>query len=1034
MPFLAAPIAAIVGGGFVTQLLVGTALTIGGTLLSQALAPKPPKQKDPGVSLTMQIGGDNPLSFFVGTAATAGHRVYAGTWGTDGETPNAYFVDVLELSNAPLDGLSNVYVNGELAPVRWNEPHAQYGYPITQGRKKNKDHLWVKFYDGRQTAADPYLVSKFGGLAERPYGADRIGLGNGYAVVTVRYNRELWKNGAPKMLFEVRGLRLYDIRKDSSAGGVGTHRRNNPATWEFSDNPYVIAYNIAFMGVYVGDEWLWGLQNLPALRLPTSAWVAAMNEADRTLASWGNQRQFTIGGEITVDMEPAAVLEEIAKSSMGRFIESAGSYKPRCGAPGTSIYSFGEADLLITDPRTITPFPGLESTHNTVEASYVEPGEAWGWKPAPTKSNAAYIAADGDRKLSAGLRFPMVSRNEQVQRLAYSYLEDGRRFRQFRASFHPITWLLEPGDVIDGTILSEGYSGKQFEILEMSGRRTFVQTMTLREIDPADFDPPSSARQDWSVGPIQTIYPPAQVVTGWAVSPYEHIDSQSRARRPGIQCFYQGAMDDIRAIKIMIRRPGETEPFFSQEYPYEADSLTPSVVIVGDFILPGETYQVASIFVPYSGRDMEVSDWISVTTPDIRLSAEELTQELRDLLDDTNDFLDNGLVSIEDDLAALEQSRQQMLAQIGQIEAELADVVGAAEWDAQLSYLEGALVKFDGGLYRALQSVPAGTSPANASYWQKLGDYASIGDMVGAIAVRLTTAELTIEQHDEDLELYGEALDAFALQIEGKVDSVVFQQLQNTVSDQGDTIEAQGNLLAGIQTDLEGKASTEALNLLTGRVEENEAGLNASAGDRRRVSAALMASALFGTEGAAGQIFEAADQHAATAEVDRQSSARITVVEGMVKATAQEIVVVKAQIEETISTAINSLSATVTQQGEEITAHSEALDLLRVALGGNSSEVMVRFEAVAAPAGFSARYALRVAVQQDGQLRQASLFLDVPPSPSGRTRIGLSADDTVFFDAQGNPIVLINGQGELRAANNSVVINLKTGFFSFGGA
>lgn len=635
MPFLVAPIAGLLGGGIAAQLLVGTALYVGGTLLSQALAPKPPQQKDPGVSLSMQMGGDSPLSFIVGTSATAGHRVYAGTWGTDGETPNAYFVDVLELANAPLDGLSNIYVNGALATVRWDQPHAQYGYPIDQGRKSGKDHLWVKFHDGRQTAPDAYLRSKFGNHAERPYGADMVGRGTAYAIVTTRYNRELWQNGAPSMLFEVRGLRLYDIRKDSSAGGVGAQRRDNPATWEWTDNPYVIANNVAFMGVYVGSEWLWGLQGLPALRLPSSAWIAAMNEADRALATWGGQKQFTIGGEITVDMEPAAVLEEIAKSSMGRFIESAGTYKPRCGAPGAAVWSFGEGELLITDPRTFTPFPGLESTHNYIEASYSEPAEAWGPKPAPAQTKAAYIAADGNRKLSAGLTLSMVSRNEQAQRLAYSYLEDGRRFRQFRASFHPITWLLEPGDVIEGTLLGEGYAGKSFEILEMSGRRTFVQTMTLREIDPADFDPPSSARQDWSVGPIQTIYPPAQVVTGWAVSSYQHTDNESRARRPGIQCFYQGGMDDIRAIKIMIRRPGETAPFFAQEYPYESDNLTPSVIIVGDFLLPATGYEVASIFVPYSARDMELSDWLAVTTDNIRLTPldVELSNLARDVLD-----------------------------------------------------------------------------------------------------------------------------------------------------------------------------------------------------------------------------------------------------------------------------------------------------------------------------------------------------------------------------------------------------------------
>lgn len=645
MPFLAAPIAGIIGGGFVTQLLVGTALSIGATLLSQALAPKPENvtQKDPGVALSMRLGGNEPLSFIVGTSATAGHRVYAGAWGTDGETPNAFFVDVLELSNAPLDGLSNVYVDGELATLLTGETHSQYGIPIQQGRKGGKDHLWVKFYDGTQTTPDAYLRSKFGN-AERSYTSDMVGRGNGYAIVTVRYNRELWQSGAPEMLFEVRGLRLYDIRKDSTAGGSGTHRRDTPSTWEWTDNPYVIGYNVAFMGVYVGSEWLWGLQNLPALRLPTSAWIAAMNEADRTLAAWDNQKQFTIGGEITVDMEPASVLEQIAKSSMGRFIESAGSYKPRCGAPGTSVYSFGEADLLITDPRTITPFPGLEGTHNTVEASYTEPGEAWGTKAAPVQSNAAYIAADGNRKLSVGLDFPMVSRNEQVQRLSYSYLEDGRRFRQFSASFHPITWLLEPGDVIDGTILSEGYDGKQFEILEMSGRRTFVQTMTLREIDPADFDPPSSARQDWSVGPIQTIYPPSQPATGVSFAPYTFFDQADNARRPGIEAFYQGAMDDVEYFRVQVRWPGTELPFFDGEFPYRADIVgTASQPIFSPSFVPNAALEVRGRYIPYSARETDWTGWLAVTTPDIKLGPldviygdidlDELGQQMNGLLE-----------------------------------------------------------------------------------------------------------------------------------------------------------------------------------------------------------------------------------------------------------------------------------------------------------------------------------------------------------------------------------------------------------------
>jgi hypothetical protein len=638
MPFLA-PIGAVLGG-VITKLLVSTAISVGASLLIQAMAPKPQaaQLRDPGVSLTVQLGGDNPLSFLVGLTATAGHRTYSGSWGYDGETPNAFLVDVLEIANAPVDGLNGIYVDGERSTILTGEAHSEYGYPIASGRVGGKDHLWVKFYDGRQTAPDPYLRDRFGNHSTWPYDFDMIGNGTPYAVVTTRYNHDLWKNGTPKLLFEVRGIRCYDIRKDSTAGGSGAHRRNNPATWEWSENPYVIAYNAVFMGVYVGTEWLWGLQNLPALRLPISAWVAAMNESDRTLAAWGGQKQFTIGGEVSVDTEPAAFLEEVARSSVGRFIESAGSYKPRCGAPGTSVYSFGEADLLITDPRLITPFPGLEETHNTVEASYVEPGEAWGWKPAPTKTNAAYIAADGNRKLSAGLRFPLVSRNEQVQRLAYTYLEDGRRFRQLQASFHPITWLLEPGDVIDGTILSEGYSNKKFEIVLMSGRRTFVQNITLREIEPAVFDPPSSSKDAWSVGPIATINPPSQPATGIAFDGYEFLDDADRARRAGIIGFYQGGMDDVEFFEVLVRRPGDTLPFFEGRYAYRADIVgEASQPIFSSAFLPDSNVEVSGRYKAYSNRETEWSRWMSVRIPNVKLSADDIAIDLSNVAKDVLD-------------------------------------------------------------------------------------------------------------------------------------------------------------------------------------------------------------------------------------------------------------------------------------------------------------------------------------------------------------------------------------------------------------
>jgi hypothetical protein len=108
-----------------------------------------------------------------------------------------------------------------------------------------------------------------------------------------------------------------------------------------------------------------------------------------------------------------------------------------------------------------------------------------------------------------------------------------------------------------------------------------------------------------------------------------------------------------------------------------------------------------------------------------------------------------------------------------------------------------------------------------------------------------------------------------------------------------------------------------------------------------------------------------------------------------------------------------------------------ALEALYAAMGGSTSEVNIRWEAVAAPAGYSARYAVQAAVN-DGAFRSATFFVDVPSDPNQPTRIGFMAGQTVFFTSAGVPIALVDEGGLFKSANGAVVIDMLTGAFSFG--
>jgi hypothetical protein len=199
------------------QIATGVALSA----LARALAPKP-KGMVAGVRSSVQFGESAPSNIILGRYATAGDLAYAGSHGKNDGTPNAYYTMVLELADHPAT-LSRVLVNGAWCSLSATA-HEHYGTAVTDYREDGKDYLWVKFYDGTQTAADPGLVAHYGDDGARPYRSDMIGRGISYAIVTALHNPKIHR-GVPEVLFELDGMRLYDPRKDT---GVGRQRPAAP--------------------------------------------------------------------------------------------------------------------------------------------------------------------------------------------------------------------------------------------------------------------------------------------------------------------------------------------------------------------------------------------------------------------------------------------------------------------------------------------------------------------------------------------------------------------------------------------------------------------------------------------------------------------------------------------------------------------------------------------------------------------------------------------------------------------------------------
>jgi len=586
-------------GAFVSTTVGRLLVSVAVSALSRA---RQPGARDPGLQTRVtQLGGVNPLSAILGLYATAGAAVCPPM--SHGAN-NKFLTYVIDVADTPVDGLQGLFVDGERVTLG-GTPDADGFLPFV-GRLAGFGR--IKFLNGNQTTADPWLLANYGSYPERPWTSAMIGRGVAYAIVNFTNDRERYQ-GLPSVRFEVRGRRLYDPRLDSTAGGAGAQRFTNPATWLFSSNPAVMIYNI-LRGLTLTDGSTWG-GGAAATDLPASVWFAAMNECDVAipLEAGGTQPQYRAGFEFTFDDEPAAVIEELLKTCNGALVESGGEWKIRVGPPALPVYFFDDGAVLTSRPQDLEPFPGLDQTINAIHARYPEPDQLWEAKDAPPVYDAALEAADGGRRLVADLSFSAAPYGVQVQRLMRALHLDHRRMIRHAISLPPEAAILEPMDTCVWTSAANGYTAKLFEVGDVTDEAlTMVQSVSLREVDPADYEWSTDFELPLGLTSALVVDPATLNVPGFAVTAYAFADAGSVQRRPGVRLTWDGAETAAAqglAFEIRVAATGQIAAQGSVQRAMDGE------VVIGG-LLPSTAYEARVRVVSDGPTSWGV--WLPVTT------------------------------------------------------------------------------------------------------------------------------------------------------------------------------------------------------------------------------------------------------------------------------------------------------------------------------------------------------------------------------------------------------------------------------------
>lgn len=354
-----------------------------GTQLAVSYLTRPKKRSYSAVQGEAQFGGNVPVGALFGIGKIRGQRLYWAKWGSG----NKFNVDVWALSNGWCDGLEpEVYFYGKKHTLN---PIAKIGgetahYEVSGFGSK----LRIRFYDGRPgQTADARLVSVTAGLGS-PWRATSRCSGITYVIVEREWNEELFSQGQPDIEFILRGLRLYDPRRDATVvGGSGAHRLNDPSTWQFSHNPALqrLNYQLGLRGLISQRTLIGEGKSLGQIDLGT--YFAAMNVCD-TLRNGKPTYQAAL--YVNSDDDHTEVLKEFDDAMAGYGLNRRGLSGVIAGAPQIPVASITAADIPVDRAQQVQLRKSSFDLYNHLSGQFISKEDQWN----PASLKPVYVNAD----------------------------------------------------------------------------------------------------------------------------------------------------------------------------------------------------------------------------------------------------------------------------------------------------------------------------------------------------------------------------------------------------------------------------------------------------------------------------------------------------------------------------------------------------------------------------------------------------------------------------------------------------------------
>lgn len=548
------------------------------------------KQKEQGGAINLELNPSAPRRLVVGKRAIGGNLV---DWYVAGSKNTKLYLPIY-LSEGPCGTVTRVFAGGR---VVWDTPLVHGVRTVIPGFRSGGDRLWLTYYDGRvgQTA-DPTLVA----LGQGWTSANKM-TGCAWVLAEMQWDSDNMRSPVP-LSFEHEGAKLYDRRKDSTAGGSGLHRLNDPSTWELGDaegaNP-AVALDHYQLGRYWNGQRVFGIGMAPT-DVPYARFAAQANICDESVAlkAGGTQKRYRANGILSA----ADPYDETIWRFCTAMAAEPADFGGRVGVVGieakTPVLTIDDDDLIDGAGETYLPKKTWGELVGAVEGKYQDPAQLYQPVPYPEVTDAAWSTQDGGepKRITHDLEFE--TNNERAQRLALLKAKYERRQATLNGVYPFWAIELERGDwfLRTGRAGSRfGEAGKLFEVMDrILDPKTFLVSIPAKEVDPSDSawsasvakDPPPAP--DDGTSTLSTVEVPAITVTAISLA-------GTASSVPALKIDFTSPTDPrVKWLYIEVENVDGTTPKVTKTVAIPADTNN---VVFSDGIVDGDGYAVSAKYI-----------------------------------------------------------------------------------------------------------------------------------------------------------------------------------------------------------------------------------------------------------------------------------------------------------------------------------------------------------------------------------------------------------------------------------------------------